>query len=152
MATLPIGQTVLQATAVEQVQIYEKIEWPRPFLRELLFNRDIIFNSVAVQLNYRRFRRALAPFVGQYQYGRILMDAPTGAQLITLPAFGPTRVLRADDALPQAVCGYITARGTDWATQTIALNWDEMEASLSAREEWEIAQLLQTGGGSIKGA
>jgi hypothetical protein len=47
MATLPIGQTVLQAPAVERVQIYEKIEWPRPFLRELLFNRDTIFNSVA---------------------------------------------------------------------------------------------------------
>ena len=90
-------------------KIYEQIEWPRPFLRELLFDRDTIFNSVAVQLNYRRFRRALAPFVGQYQYGRILMDAPAGAQLITLPCFGPTRVLRADDALAPPVNGCVPA-------------------------------------------
>jgi hypothetical protein len=141
----PIVETVLSTPTVEQINIYNRQEWPQPFLRELLFEREHVFSGPAVQINYRRFRRALAPFVNIFQNGRMLQEGPRGVQSILLPAFGPTRVIRADDALSPPTSVYAAPRGTDYITGLMSQNWVEMEQSLSTREEWQIAQLLTTG-------
>ena len=144
-ASYPIVETVLSTPTVQQINIYNRQEWPQPFLRELLFSREHVFSGPSVQTNYQRFRRALAPYVHLYQYGRIPQDGPRGVQSIILPAFGPTRVIRADDALAPPTGCYVAPRGTDYITSVMTWNWREMEQSLATREEWEIAQLLTPG-------
>ena len=106
----------------KQINIYNRQKWPQPFLRELLFSREHVFSGPSVQINYQRFRRALAPYVHHYQYGRILQDRPRGVQSITLPAFGPTRVIRADDALAPPTGCYVAPHGTDYITSVMTWN------------------------------
>jgi major capsid protein E len=143
---------VLSLPTADQVEIYSQQSWPKPFLRQLLFPRDTVFQTVAVQLNYRRYRRALAPFIARYQGGRILPAAPASGQLVELPAFAPTRKIHSDDALiPPGQGVWVSPDATDTVAQTVVQNWDEMELSHSTREEWLCANLLSTGIIDLKG-
>jgi hypothetical protein len=140
-----VYQTVLQAAAQEQTTIFEQIEWERGFLHSTLFDRDVVFRTSSIQADYRKASRRLAPLVGKYQYGRVLLDADSVSQLIQIPAFGPTRVLRADDFLPSMQGSFFVGGGTDHAVAVVAENWRAMELSLVVREEQMAAQLLTTG-------
>jgi Phage major capsid protein E len=143
---------VLSLSTSDQVEIYSQQTWPRPFLRQLLFPRDTVFQTVAVQLSYRRFRRGLAPFIARYQGGRILPAAPASGQLVELPAFAPTRKIHADDALiPPGPGVWISPDATNLVASTVAQNWTEMELSHSTHEEWLCANLLSTGIIDLKG-
>jgi hypothetical protein len=142
-----VNADILSLSTIDQIEIYSEAQWPRAFLRERLFPNTRTFQSVAVELNYRHLRRGLAPFVWRYQEGRILPEGPESSALVELPEFGPTRVIRADDALipPTSSGVWVSPNATDYLTAKVAQNWREMELSHSPREAWLIAALLQTG-------
>jgi Phage major capsid protein E. len=142
--TAPVLRSdVLSLSTADQTEIYSQQTWPRPFLRQLLFPRDLVFQTVAVQLNYRRYRRALAPFIARYQGGRILPAAP---------AFAPTRKLHADDVLiPPGPGVWVSPDAVDLVANTVVENWSAMELSHSTREEWLCANLLSTGVIDLRG-
>lgn len=124
------------------------------FLRDTLFGGPIrTFPTEQVMIEYYVGTRRLAPFVGKYQYGRILLDDGFTSQMLVPPRFGPTRVIRADDLLTR---GFGETFGTNRsptqrAAEIVAKYLEDEELSITRREEWLCAELLLHGKITIDG-
>lgn len=124
------------------------------FLRDTLFGGPIrTFPTESVMIEYYVGTRRLAPFVGKYQYGRILLDDGFTAKSLVPPRFGPTRVIRADDLLTRWFGEtFGSSRSpTQRAAEIVARYLEDEELSLTRREEWLVAELLMHGKIVIEG-
>lgn len=119
----------------------------RTFLKDTFFNVPNTFTTESVDVEYRKGRRKMAPFVSPRMSGRVTERAGFTTKSFKPARIKPKRVITGDDIQKRSLGEniYSTKSPDQRAIEMVANDLAEMDEEITRREEWMIAQILTTG-------
>lgn len=119
----------------------------RTFFRDTFFRNVETFHTKAVDVDFKKGKRALAPFVHPKMPGKNVPNQGYETQTYTAPQICPKKTTTVDDLLTRLPGENIYSGRTpaDRAVEKMAQDFRELDEMITRREEWMCAQALYTG-------
>lgn len=117
------------------------------FLKDLFFADTKTFDTEAVDVDYYKGRRKMAPFVSPRLPGTVVERSGFTTKSFKAPLIKPKRILTADDLKKRSMGEnvYSSKSPDERATEMLADDLIELDDQITRREEWMAAQVLFTG-------
>lgn len=135
------------------MQAIDLIMPAKVFFRDVFFPDVRTFVTEKVDVDYRKGKRKMAPFVAR-KSGGITMDRQGfRTDTYTTPYIAPQRVMTKDD-IGNRLLGeniYSTRTPAQRAQELLAMDLVELEDMITRREEWVCREILLTGAVTLKG-
>lgn len=147
MPPINIYETRTMLQAIEQMMSV------KTFLRDTFFPNVLTFVNEKVDVDYKKGKRKMAPFVARHS-GGITVDRG-GYQTDTLitPYIAPQRLLTKNDITDRLLGEniYSTRTPEQRAMELLAADLVELDEMITRREEWFCREILLNGAVTIKG-
>lgn len=118
------------------------------FLRDTFFKGREYPPTSTIEFDFRRGRRAMAPFVAPLIGGKVMERQGYETRFFKAPRIAPVRALRIPDLEPRLIGETIYSGRTeaDRAAELIAADSEFLDDAIARREEWMCRQVLINGG------
>lgn len=117
------------------------------FLKDTFFPNTKPFFTEAVDVDYKKGRRKMAPFVSPRIAGKVMERQGFTTKSFKPASIKPMRPITGDD-LNGRLMGesvYSSKKPDEYAMELLAEDLLELDTAISRREEWMVAQVLFTG-------
>ena len=145
--TINIYSTRTMMTAIEKMMPV------RSFFKDTFFSRTETYLTEDVDVDYKKGKRKMAPFVAPRVGGKIMDRQGFRTQNYKTPRIAPVRVLTKDDITMRMMGESVYSRATpeERAAQTLGKDLSELDEFISRREEWMCREVITTGKVTMKG-
>ncbi|TEB13370.1 major capsid protein [Pelotomaculum propionicicum] len=135
------------------LQAINKMLPAQTFLRNTFFPNPITFVTEKVDVDFKKGKRRMAPFVARTKGGIVVDRQGFRTDTYTTPYIAPQRVLTKNDITARMLGEdvYSTRTPEQRAQELLATDLLELDEMIVRREEWFCAQILLTGAVAIKG-
>lgn len=119
----------------------------KTFLKDTFFGTPKTFLTEHVDVDIRKGRRKMAPFVNPKVAGKVMDREGFKTSTFTPPSIKPKRVIQSVDLNKRSFGEniYSTRSPEDRAAEILATDLEELDETITRREEWMAAQVLFTG-------
>ncbi|GHU42215.1 phage capsid protein [Clostridia bacterium] len=128
-------------------KIIKRIPAVHTFFLSTFFKRTKTFTTLSVDVDFKKGKRALAPFVHRRIGGKTVPNSGYQTKQYTPPYIAPDKVTTVDNLL-QRMAGESLYNGMTPAERAVikmAEDFEELNEMIVRREEWMAAQALLTG-------
>ena len=135
------------------MQAIERMKPARTFLRDTFFNRVETFVTENIDVDFKKGKRKMAPFVAPL-VGGITMDRQGfTTQNYKVPKIAPQRIMTIADITKRGMGENIYSAKTpeQRAAEIFAKDLVELDEIITRREEWQCRELLLNGKITMKG-
>jgi len=135
------------------MQAIERMKPARTFLRDTFFNRVETFVTENIDVDFKKGKRKMAPFVAP-MVGGITMDRQGfSTRNYKVPKIAPQRIMTAEDIKSRSIGETIYSAKTpeQRAAEIFAKDLVELDEFITRREEWQCRELLLNGKITMKG-
>lgn len=131
----------------------EKMMPARTFFRDTFFNRVETHVTEKIDVDFKKGKRKMAPFVAPRVGGITLDRQGYITKSYTPPRIAPQRILTKDDIATRAMGESIYSRTTpeERAAQLLGRDLAELDETITRREEWMCREVLINGKVIMKG-
>lgn len=135
------------------LQAIEKFMPVQTFFRDTFFPLTITFPTEKVDVDFRKGKRKMAPFVARTQGGILVDRQGFRTDTYETPYIAPQRVLTKNDITPRMIgeLMYTTRTPEQRAQEILAKDLVDLDDMITRREEWFCRELLLYGKVTIKG-
>ena len=147
MNTINIYNTRTMMAAIEKMMPV------RTFFRDTFFSRVEQFPTESIDVDYKKGKRKMAPFVAPRVGGVVMGRQGFTTKNYKVPKIAPERVTTGDD-IAKRMPGegvYSTKTPAQRAAALMGLDLDELDETITRREEWMCRELLLNGKITMKG-
>lgn len=125
----------------------------RTFLRDTFFNNINTFVTEKIDVDFRKGKRKMAPFVARTKGGITMDRQGFRTDTYTTPYIAPQRALTKDDISSRMIGEniYSTRTPEQRAMELLARDLVELDDMIARREEWFCREILLNGKVTIKG-
>lgn len=126
---------------------------PKTFLKNMFFPTPRTFVTEAVDVDYYKGKRKMAPFVSPRLPGQIMERSGFTTQTYKPPLVKPKKILTVGDLQTRLAGEHIYSGKSpdDRAIELLASDLAELDSAITRREEWLAAQILFTGKADMVG-
>lgn len=145
--TVNIYSTRTMMTAIEKMMPV------RSFFKDTFFNRTETCLTEDVDVDYKKGKRKMAPFVAPRVGGKVMDRQGFRTQSYKTPRIAPVRVLSKDDISTRLMGENVYSKTTpeERAAQILGKDLAELDEYISRREEWMCREIITTGKVTMKG-
>ena len=131
----------------------EKMMPVRSFFKDTFFNRVETELTEDVDVDFKKGKRKMAPFVAPRVGGKVMDRQGYRTQSYKTPRIAPVRILTKDDLATRLMGENVYSRTTpeERAAQILGKDLSELDETISRREEWMCREIITTGKVTMKG-
>jgi len=131
----------------------EKMMPVRSFIRDTFFSRSETYLTEDVDVDFKKGKRKMAPFVAPRVGGKVLDRQGYRTQSYKTPRIAPVRILTKDDLNTRLMGENVYSKTTpaERAAQILGRDLAELDDYISRREEWMCREVLVSGKVTCKG-
>lgn len=135
------------------LQAIEQMMPLNTFLRDTFFPNVLTFVTEQVDVDYKKGKRKMAPFVARKSGGITMDRGGFKTDTFTTPYIAPQRLLTKNDISNRMLGENIYSRRSpeERALELLANDLSELDEMITRREEWFCREILLNGAVTIKG-
>lgn len=148
-----MGSKIQLYTTRQMMQAIEKSMAVHSFLRDSFFNAVETFITSSLDVDYKKGKRKMAPFVAPRVGGVVMNRQGFKTRNYKVPKIGPERVISIDDISSRGMgeSVYSIKTPAERAAELVGKDLSELEDMIIRREEWMCRELLINGKITMKG-
>lgn len=125
----------------------------RSFFKDTFFGNEQTFLTEHVEIDYKKGRRKMAPFVSPKVAGKVMDRQGFTTKTFNPAAIKPKRTIQSFDLTNRSFGENVYSQRSpqERAMEMLAMDLSELDEAITRREEWMAAQVLFTGKVEVKG-